>query len=60
MSISALTPTALPQVRTPEAMEGPGPDHDGDSDDKGIAAATVKPTSAPPPQGTGAVVDTKA
>ncbi len=58
MSISALTPTALPQIRTPEAKEGPGPDHDGDSDDKGIAAANK--SSTPAPYGTGGVVDTKA
>ena len=34
-----------------EAAEGPGPDHDGDSDDKGAA---VKSATAP---GVGGVVD---
>ncbi len=58
MSISALTPTALPQIRTPEAKEGPGPDHDGDSDDKGVA--TVSANKTPAPYGTGGVVDTQA
>ncbi len=60
MSISALTPTALPQIRTPEAKEGPGPDRDGDSDDKGIASVAANKTSTPAPYGAGGVVDTKA
>ena len=39
----------------PEKMEGPGPDHDGDKDDMGVAAAaTAKPAA---PQGMGLAVD---
>ena len=58
MSIAAISPTvSSPVLRTPEALEGPGRDHDGDADDKGagaIAAASVKPP------GMGNAVDTKA
>ena len=38
-------------AKTREAAEGPGPDHDGDKDDKGAA---VKSATAP---GVGTVVD---
>jgi hypothetical protein len=39
--------------KTPETAEGPGPDHDGDSDDK----SAVKSATAP---GVGSLVDTTA
>jgi len=45
---------AAAMTKTPEAMEGPGPDHDGDGDDKGAA---VKSATAP---GVGGLVDTTA
>ena len=53
MSVSAvgsapITPTS------PEKAEGPGPDHDGDSDDAGAATKALQ--SAPAPE-TGLVVD---
>lgn len=38
-------------AKTPEVAEGPGPDHDGDSDDKG---SSVKSLTAP---GVGGQVD---
>jgi hypothetical protein len=38
-------------VRTPESAEGPGPDHDGDSDDKAVAKSATTP-------GVGQLVDT--
>jgi len=38
-------------VRTPESAEGPGPDHDGDSDDKAVAKSATAP-------GVGQLVDT--
>ena len=49
MHILAATPTvhAMQISRTPEAMEGPGPDHDGDADDKGVSAASSHPPAAP-------------
>ena len=43
--------TCLP--RMPESVEGPGPDHDGDSDDKGIVKS---PTAI----GVGSLVDATA
>ena len=50
MSIAAISqPLPAPMVRTPEAKEGPGPDHDGDADDAGKIAATP---AAPPGMGT--------
>jgi hypothetical protein len=41
MGISAMASTApaMHASRTPEAQEGPGPDHDGDADDKSVSAA---------------------
>jgi len=56
MSVSAVgSPQVMPM--TPERAEGPGPDHDGDSDDKGGAsAASVQPT-APTANGTGLTVN---
>jgi hypothetical protein len=61
MSITALSSamTAMPLSHTPEGKEGPGPDHDGDADDKGISAATSAMPAALP-QGMGGVVNTKA
>jgi hypothetical protein len=61
MTTAALTATmpALHVQRTPEAKEGPGPDHDGDADDKSVAASTAGQTAAAP-KGMGAAVDTQA
>jgi hypothetical protein len=42
----------MPKV--PESVEGPGPDHDGDADDKSVAA------NSPTAPGVGKAVDTKA
>ena len=39
--------------KTPESLEGPGPDHDGDSDDKSAAKSATAP-------GVGSLVDTTA
>jgi hypothetical protein len=60
MNIAALpsTMSVMQSMRTPEASEGPGPDHDGDADDKG--ASIVSSASAAPPTGMGNAVDTKA
>jgi hypothetical protein len=60
MNIAALpsTMSAMPSMRTPEASEGPGPDHDGDADDKG--ASNASRVSAAPPAGMGNAVDIKA
>ena len=52
MSVSAVG--VAPVIPTGmERAEGPGPDYDGDSDDKGVAA----PVRAAPAPGTGQVVD---
>ena len=60
MTIAALpTMTAMPS-RTPEAKEGPGPDHDGDADDKSVGAAGMSSVSPSAPPGMGALVDTQA
>lgn len=58
MSVTAI-PTIMPAPvsRTPEAKEGPGPDHDGDADDKNVGVSAI--TSAAP-KGMGAAVDSKA
>lgn len=60
MNIAALpsTMSAMPSMRTPEASEGPGPDHDGDADDKGVSSSSG--VSAAPPSGMGAAIDIKA
>jgi hypothetical protein len=60
MNIAALpsTMSAMQSMRTPEASEGPGPDHDGDADDKGTSS--VSSVSAAPPTGMGKAVDIKA
>jgi len=52
-SVSSMQSMAA-MMKTPEAAEGPGPDHDGDKDDR---AAAVQ--SATPP-GVGKLVDTSA
>ena len=54
MNIAAL-PSTMSAMRAPEAMEGPGPDHDGDADDAG--AVTQPGATALPPKGMGTVVD---
>lgn len=41
-------------ARGPEIHEGPGPDRDHDGDESGASAIR---SSAPPPAGTGALVD---
>ena len=43
----------VPMAKTSEGAEAPGPDHDGDSDDK----ATIKSATAP---GVGTLLDTSA
>ena len=60
MSVAALPSTmpALQTLRTPEVSEGPGPDHDGDADDKGVAS--LAGPSSPAPKGMGVLVDTRA
>jgi len=62
MSILAVASTAPPMVapRTPEAKEGPGPDHDGDADDKGVSALQAPAISQAAPNGMGTVVNAKA
>jgi len=58
MSVTAI-PTTMPAhvSRTPEAKEGPGPDHDGDKDDKNVGVSAITPAA---PKGMGAVVNSKA
>ena len=60
MSIAALpsTMSAMQGVRTPEASEGSGPDHDGDADDKGVPS--VSGVTADLPVGMGAAVNIRA
>jgi hypothetical protein len=61
MSVSAVSApptnsTSHVTATTPESAEGPGPDHDGDSDDKSVgSAAPVQ--SAPTAPGTGLSVN---
>lgn len=50
---SAMSSLASVTPLSPERMEGPGPDHDGDADDAGAQA----PVRAALPQGTGKIVD---
>ena len=52
MSISGVGPVAH-AAPMPEKMEGPGPDHDGDSDD----AAVTSSVQAQPQAGKGINVD---
>jgi hypothetical protein len=57
MSISPIGPShSMPISGGGEKAEGPGPEHDGDSDDAGVSA----PQAAPPSPGTGRAIDTKA
>ena len=56
MSISAIASPSYAPSSGLERAEGPGPDHDGDSDDVGAASAVSNVQSLPPP-GTGTVVD---
>ena len=55
MQIASLA--SIPNVATmgsaPESRETPGPDHDGDSDDKSVAKSAISP-------GVGSLVDTSA
>jgi hypothetical protein len=44
-------PNVAAMTKAPESTEGPGPDHDGDSDDKGVAKSATAP-------GVGSLVDT--
>jgi len=60
MSVAAL-PSMMPAhqaMRVPETSEGPGPDHDGDADDKGVV--NLAGPSSPTPKRMGASVDTRA
>jgi hypothetical protein len=52
MSIAAIGSAPVTPVRS-EKSEGPGLNHDGDSDDAGVKA----PVQAAPAPGTGVVVD---
>lgn len=45
-----------PMHKASEKSEGPGPDHDGDSDNSAVSAAV----KSQPPAGTGTLVDVKA
>ena len=62
MSITAFgrTTPAMFASRTPEAAEGPGPDHDGDADDTSVSPAQAPAVSQTAPSGMGTVVNTKA
>lgn len=56
LNISSVGTTAVSSYRPSapaEAAEGPGPDHDGDADDKAVAAST----KASLPQGVGQRLD---
>lgn len=62
MSISAIgfhTSTLQP-AKAPESAEGPGPDHDGDADDKGVTSAASGSAAPLTPGGMGLAVNTKA
>ena len=58
-AVSSAAPTAFAQ-RVPEAVEGPGPDHDGDADNKGVSGVQGSSISPAVPQGMGSAVNTKA
>lgn len=52
---------AAQSLKPPETQEGPGPDHDGDSDDQAIQAATQQAVGkSATAAGVGTVVDTTA
>ena len=53
MSVASIGSVSVIPMGT-ERAEGPGPDHDRDSDDAGAVAKTVQ---APPAPGTGQIVD---
>ena len=53
MSISAMVRVNTAPV-SQERTEGPGPDHDGDSDDAGACRRQTQASTAP---GTGEVID---
>lgn len=55
MSVSAVGASHVMPI-TPERAEGPGPDTDGDSDDKGVAN-TAPAQPAPTAPGTGSAVN---
>ena len=60
--MSTIAPAAHAMVpsRVPEPMEGPGPDRDGDADDKSISVSRAPQAQLAAPKGMGAAVDTKA
>jgi hypothetical protein len=58
MSVSPVGSSPV-QPTTPERAEGPGPDHDGDSDDNGVSKAAPAVQAAPTP-GTGLKVNKSA
>lgn len=65
MSISSVTSSTVSQLQkslTPEAVEPrrAGPDHDGDSDDRGGSVSTAKPVVNTSGQTTGLLVNDKA
>jgi len=62
MEITALSSqvAAMHTARTPETAEGPGPDHDGDADDKSVVNAQANGTSSLTPKWMGVKVDAKA
>jgi len=53
MSVSAVGSAPVAPT-TPERAEGPGPDHDGDSDDAGAITQALQAAPAP---GTGLIVN---
>jgi hypothetical protein len=55
MSVSAVGSAPVLPI-SGERAEGPGPDHDGDADDKAVKA----PVQSAPAPGTGAVVNKSA
>lgn len=62
MEIAALSShvAAMHTARTPETAEGPGPDRDGDADDKSVSTAQTNGTSSLAPKWMGVNVDAKA
>ena len=47
-------------MKTPEKSEGPGPDHDGDSDNAGVSSVSAAPAKSLTPSGVGNAVDVSA
>lgn len=62
MSITAVghNMPAMFASRTPEAAEGPGPDHDGDADNNSVSPAQAPAVSQTAPSGMGTAVNIKA